>query len=305
MSLQQYDILLDSGTNELEIVKFEVGVNTFGINVMKVREIIQPVDVTSVPQSHKDVEGMIKLRGEILPVISLYTFFGVDAEGAKDDKYIVTEFNKRKIVFHVGSVSQIHRVSWEAIEKPTSLNQGMERHLTGIIKLEETMIFLPDYEKIIYDIESASGVETYHVHQEGFDERRAGKKLIIVEDSPLLMRLLTDELTEAGYSEIVTFENGKEAYDYVVELTDNGANLSDHIDMIISDIEMPKMDGHRLTKLLKDNPQSSDVPIMIFSSLITDDLRHRGEVVGADEQISKPEISELIKKVAETVQTAA
>ncbi|AFZ90460.1 chemotaxis protein CheV [Bacillus velezensis] len=297
MSLQQYDILLDSGTNELEIVKFEVGVNTFGINVMKVREIIQPVDVTSVPQSHKDVEGMIKLRGEILPVISLYTFFGVDAEGAKDDKYIVTEFNKRKIVFHVGSVSQIHRVSWEAIEKPTSLNQGMERHLTGIIKLEETMIFLPDYEKIIYDIESASGVETYHVHQEGFDERRAGKKLIIVEDSPLLMRLLTDELTEAGYSEIVTFENGKEAYDYVVKLTDNGANLSDHIDMIISDIEMPKMDGHRLTKLLKDNPQSSDVPIMIFSSLITDDLRHRGEVVGADEQISKPEISELIKKV--------
>jgi len=297
LSLQQYDILLDSGTNELEIVKFEVGVNTFGINVMKVREIIQPVDVTSVPQSHKDVEGMIKLRGEILPVISLYTFFGVDAEGAKDDKYIVTEFNKRKIVFHVGSVSQIHRVSWEAIEKPTSLNQGMERHLTGIIKLEETMIFLPDYEKIIYDIESASGVETYHVHQEGFDERRAGKKLIIVEDSPLLMRLLTDELTEAGYSEIVTFENGKEAYDYVVELTDNGENLSDHIDMIISDIEMPKMDGHRLTKLLKDNPQSSDVPIMIFSSLITDDLRHRGEVVGADEQISKPEISELIKKV--------
>ncbi|AOU00769.1 chemotaxis protein CheV [Bacillus velezensis M27] len=297
MSLQQYDILLDSGTNELEIVKFEVGVNTFGINVMKVREIIQPVDVTSVPQSHKDVEGMIKLRGEILPVISLYTFFGVDAEGAKDDKYIVTEFNKRKIVFHVGSVSQIHRVSWEAIEKPTSLNQGMERHLTGIIKLEDTMIFLPDYEKIIYDIESASGVETYHVHQEGFDERRAGKKLIIVEDSPLLMRLLTDELTEAGYSEIVAFENGKEAYDYVVELTDNGANLSDHIDMIISDIEMPKMDGHRLTKLLKDNPQSSDVPIMIFSSLITDDLRHRGEVVGADEQISKPEISELIKKV--------
>ncbi|MFE7084505.1 chemotaxis protein CheV, partial [Priestia megaterium] len=216
MSLQQYDILLDSGTNELEIVKFEVGVNTFGINVMKVREIIQPVDVTSVPQSHKDVEGMIKLRGEILPVISLYSFFGVDAEGAKDDKYIVTEFNKRKIVFHVGSVSQIHRVSWEAIEKPTSLNQGMERHLTGIIKLEDTMIFLPDYEKIIYDIESASGVETYHVHQEGFDERRAGKKLIIVEDSPLLMRLLTDELTEAGYSEIVTFENGKEAYDYVV-----------------------------------------------------------------------------------------
>ncbi|OXM88445.1 chemotaxis protein CheV, partial [Klebsiella pneumoniae] len=129
--------------------------------------------------SHQHVEGMIKLRGEILPVISLFSFFGVEPEGSKDEKYIVTEFNKRKIVFHVGSVSQIHRVSWEAIEKPTSLNQGMERHLTGIIKLEETMIFLPDYEKIIYDIESDSGVDTYNMHTEGFDERRTDKKPII------------------------------------------------------------------------------------------------------------------------------
>lgn len=297
MSLQQYEILLDSGTNELEIVKFGVGENAFGINVMKVREIIQPVEVTSVPHSHQHVEGMIKLRGEILPVISLFSFFGVEPEGSKDEKYIVTEFNKRKIVFHVGSVSQIHRVSWEAIEKPTSLNQGMERHLTGIIKLEDLMIFLPDYEKIIYDIESDSGVDTYNMHTEGFDERRTDKKLIIVEDSPLLMRLLQDELKEAGYNNIASFENGKEAYEYIMNLAENETDLSKQIDMIITDIEMPKMDGHRLTKLLKENPKSSDVPVMIFSSLITDDLRHRGEVVGADEQISKPEISDLIKKV--------
>lgn len=99
MSLQQYEILLDSGTNELEIVKFGVGDNAFGINVMKVREIIQPVEVTSVPHSHQHVEGMIKLRGEILPVISLFSFFGVEPDGSKDEKYIVTEFNKRKIVF--------------------------------------------------------------------------------------------------------------------------------------------------------------------------------------------------------------
>lgn len=135
------------------------------------------------------------------------------------------------------------------------------------------------------------------MHQEGFDERRTGKKLIIVEDSPLLLRLLTDELKEAGYNDITSFENGKEAYEHIMGLTEEGGDLSEQVDMIISDIEMPKMDGHRLTKLLKDNPRSSDVPVMIFSSLITDDLRHRGEVVGADEQISKPEISDLIKKV--------
>ncbi|MCI4060174.1 chemotaxis protein CheV, partial [Bacillus cereus] len=89
-------------------------------------------------------------------------------------------------------------------------------HLTGIIKLEDLMIFLPDYEKIIYDIESDSGVDTYNMHTEGFDERRADKKLIIVEDSPLLMRLLQNELKEAGYNNVSSFENGKEAYDYIM-----------------------------------------------------------------------------------------
>lgn len=147
MALNKQEILLDSGTNELEIVKFEIGSNQFGINVMKVREIIQPVEVTVVPHSHQDVEGMISLRGEILPVINLFSFFNVESDQSEQEKYIVTEFNQRKFVFHTGTVSQIHRVSWEEIEKPTALNQGMDRHLTGIIKLDEKMIFLPDYEK--------------------------------------------------------------------------------------------------------------------------------------------------------------
>jgi two-component system chemotaxis response regulator CheV len=159
------------------------------------------------------------------------------------------------------------------------------------------MIFLPDYEKIIYDIESASGVDTYHMFDGEKDERRTGKKLYVVEDSPLLMRLLTNELTEAGYKNIVTFEDGKQAYDHVMDLVSKGISVTEEIDMIITDIEMPKMDGHRLTKLLKDNPLTQSIPILIFSSLITDDLRHKGETIGADDQISKPEIHQLIEKV--------
>ncbi|MFF2414384.1 chemotaxis protein [Bacillus safensis] len=297
MALNKQEILLDSGTNELEIVKFEIGANQFGINVMKVREIIQPVEVTVIPHSHQDVEGMISLRGEILPVINLFSFFNVESDQSEQEKYIVTEFNQRKFVFHTGTVSQIHRVSWEEIEKPTALNQGMDRHLTGIIKLDEKMIFLPDYEKIIYDIESASGVDTYHMFDGEKDERRTGKKLYVVEDSPLLMRLLTNELTEAGYKNIVTFEDGKQAYDHVMDLVSKGISVTEEIDMIITDIEMPKMDGHRLTKLLKDNPLTNSIPILIFSSLITEDLRHKGETIGADDQISKPEIHQLIEKV--------
>ncbi|MGY3825654.1 chemotaxis protein CheW [Bacillus paralicheniformis] len=298
MSSNQQEILLSSGTNELEIVKFEVGLNIFGINVMKVREIIQPVDITKVPHSHKHMEGMITLRGEILPVIDLFSFFGVEhGEDEHQEKYIVTEFNKRKIVFHTGSVSQIHRVSWEEIEKPTALNQGMDRHLTGIIKLDGTMIFLPDYEKIIFELESESGTDPYQMKDEKFDQRRTDKKLMIVEDSPLLLRLLVEKLNEAGYNNIVSFENGKEAYEHVLQLMEDGTALHEKVDLMITDIEMPQMDGHRLTKLLKDNPLSSELPILIFSSLITDDLRHKGEQVGADEQISKPELNELIEKL--------
>ena len=298
MSLNKQEILLSSGTNELEIVKFEVGHNIFGINVMKVREIIQPVEITKVPHSHSHVEGMITLRGEILPVIDLFSFFNVEhGEEEKQEKYIVTEFNKRKIVFHTGAVSQIHRVSWEEIEKPTALNQGLERHMTGIIKLDGTMIFLPDYEKIIFDLESESGLDPYHVKDEKFDQRRTDKKLIIVEDSPLLLRLLVEKLNEAGYNNIVSFENGKDAYEHALELIEDGTPLQEKVDLMITDIEMPQMDGHRLTKLLKDNPLSAGMPILIFSSLITDDLRHKGEQVGADEQISKPELNELIEKL--------
>ncbi|MDA1475751.1 chemotaxis protein [Bacillus changyiensis] len=299
MSLNKQEILLSSGTNELEIVKFEVGCNIFGINVMKVREIIQPVEITKVPHSQRHVEGMITLRGEILPVIDLFSFFGVEhgEEEEKQEKYIVTEFNKRKIVFHTGSVSQIHRVSWEEIEKPTALNQGMERHLTGIIKLDGTMIFLPDYEKIIFDLESETGVNPYEVKDETFDQRRTSKKLVIVEDSPLLLRLLVEKLNEAGYNNILSFENGKDAYDHLMNMIEDGTPLDQQIDLMITDIEMPQMDGHRLTKLIKDNPLSNRVPVLIFSSLITDDLRHKGEKVGADEQISKPELNELIEKL--------
>ncbi|ATH91217.1 chemotaxis protein [Bacillus glycinifermentans] len=298
MSLNKQEILLSSGTNELEIVKFEVGHNIFGINVMKVREIIQPVEITKVPHSHRHVEGMITLRGEILPVIDLFSFFNVEhGEEEKQEKYIVTEFNKRKIVFHTGAVSQIHRVSWEEIEKPTALNQGLERHMTGIIKLDGTMIFLPDYEKIIFDLESESGLDPYHVKDEKFDQRRTDKKLIIVKDSPLLLRLLVEKLNEAGYNNIVSFENGKDAYEHALELIEDGTPLQEKVDLMITDIEMPQMDGHRLTKLLKDNPLSAGMPILIFSSLITDDLRHKGEQVGADEQISKPELNELIEKL--------
>lgn len=290
-------ILLESGTNELEIVEFEVGSNTFGINVMKVREIIQPIPITSIPNAHPHVDGIIQLRGEVLPVIDMLKVLNLPTENRHpEEKYIVTEFNQQKVVYRVDSVSQIHRISWEQIEKPSELYQSQYSNVIGVIKHQDVMILLLDFEKIVLDINPESGFSVDAVRKLG-ERDRSDKKIVIAEDSPLLRQLLLDTLNEAGYTNLEFFENGKLAFDYLSKLVEDDEAIENQVQLMITDIEMPQMDGHHLTKKVKDHPHLGKLPVIIFSSLITNDLRHKGEQVGALEQISKPEIAELILKI--------
>ena len=287
-------ILLESGTNELEIVEFGIGQNKFGINVIKVREIINPVPVTQVPNAHSHVQGIIELRGEVLPVIDVAKAIGFPpSEIPEQDKFIVTEFNQQKIVFHVHSVTQIHRISWDQIEKPSDMYQGAESQIIGVIKLHGEMILLLDFERIVVEINPESGINVQQVQKLGKRERSI-KRLVVAEDSPLLRKLLHDTLQEAGFEYIEFFENGKDAFDYLENIVNNGKEIEKEVQLLITDIEMPKMDGHHLTRKVKEHQELGKLPVIIFSSLITDDLRHKGQEVGADGQISKPEIAELI-----------
>ncbi|MFJ7970564.1 chemotaxis protein [Psychrobacillus sp. NPDC096389] len=290
-------ILLESGTNELEIVEFQVGSSKFGINVIKVKEIIQPIPVTFIPHAHPHVEGIIQLRGEVLPVVSMAKVLGLPAiNKSEQEKYIVTEFNKQKVVFHVDNVSQIHRISWEQIEKPSDIYQGGTSHVIGVIKRAEEMVLLLDYERIIVDINPESGINVASVKKLG-ERERSHKKIVIAEDSPLLRKLLNDTLHEAGYVNLEFFENGKDALGYLEELEKVSPDIAEHVQMVVTDIEMPQMDGHALTRKIKENSHLAKLPVLIFSSLITDDLRHKGDQVGAEDQISKPEIAELVLKI--------
>lgn len=301
MSQNHKGILLESGTNELEIVEFCVGKNKFGINVIKVKEIINPVPVTTVPHTHPSVEGIITLRGEVLPVVNMSTVLGFPpSENPKYDKFIVCEFNKTKIVFHVHKVTQIHRISWSQIEKPNEMFTGMEKQIIGVIKMEDEMVLLLDYEKILVDINPESGINTDRLKTLGPRER-SNKKIVVAEDSALLRRLLEQTLEEAGYNQLAFFENGHEALNYLEEIVASGKKVTDEVQMVITDIEMPKMDGHHLTKKIREHEDLKELPVIIFSSLITDDLRHKGEVVGATEQVSKPEIVELVKRIDEHI----
>lgn len=301
MQKHNNSILLESGTNELEIVEFEVGVNTFGINVMKVREIIQPIPITFIPNAHPHVEGIIQLRGEVLPVIDMLKVLGVSVDNRNpEEKYIVTEFNQQKVVFRVDSVTQIHRISWEQIEKPSDMYQNEFSNIIGVIKHQDQMILLLDFERIVLEINPDTGFSVETVKKLG-ERERSNKKIVIAEDSPMLRQLLLDTLTEAGYNNLEFFENGKLAYDYLVNIAENEGSITEHVQFVITDIEMPQMDGHHFTKKIKEHSILQVLPVAIFSSLITTDLRHKGEQVGAAAQISKPEIEKLILQIDEHI----
>lgn len=292
-------ILLESGTNELEIVEFGISQNKFGINVIKVKEIINPVAIVPIPNAHKNVEGIIELRGEVLPVVNVATALGFPpSENPQSDKFIVAEFNKQKVVFHVHSVTQIHRISWDKIEKPSDMYQGSESQIIGVIKHQGEMILLLDFEKIVVDINPESGINVQQIKKLG-ERERSTKKLVVAEDSPLLRKLLHDTLAEAGFHQVEFFENGQDALKFLENIVDSGKDISEAVQLVVTDIEMPQMDGHHLTKRIKGNKELSKLPVIIFSSLITDDLRHKGQMVGANAQVSKPEIAELVLLIDE------
>lgn len=287
---EKRSILTESGTNELEIVQFTVGENLYGINVMKVREVLTPKKSTKIPHAHKHVRGMMQLRGDILPIIDLSKVLGVQAPPQEEEKWIVAEFNLQTYVFVVHQVQQIDQVSWEEMKKPSEVQRGVKNQVIGVIEREDHLVLLLDFEQIVTSIQMDNGMKFVDA-KEGDRTQRGKIRLYVAEDSPLLQQLLLSTLQEAGYERVTMFENGAELIEQLESL---GEHVSEHVDGVITDIEMPKMDGHHVTKRMKDHASLRALPVIIFSSLITEGLRHKGEAVGADAQVSKPEINKLV-----------
>ena len=289
------NILLESGTNELEILEFALGDNHYGINVAKIKEILQYSQVTPVPNSHPSVEGIFMPRDVMITVINLRRCLGMpDAE--VDGLFIITNFNKLNVAFHVDQVIGIHRVSWEEIIKPDSTLNGQDGSVsTGVIKMKNRLVVILDFESIVSSISPETGLRTADI--ESLQARdRSDSRILIAEDSPLLGKLITDCLKKAGYQDLVVTGNGQEAWDKICELKARGTLLED-IQCIITDIEMPQMDGHRLTKLCKSDDTIKRIPLVIFSSLVNDEMRRKGELLGADAQLTKPEIGMLVEAI--------
>ncbi len=287
-------ILLESGTNELEVLEFRIGSNYYGINVAKVREILPYKEPTPIPNAHPCIEGIFMPRDEIITIVDLGKHLNMPPSDTGKDMYIVTNFNRLNIGFHVHSVVGISRVSWADISKPdATLNANGSGIATGIIKLEGKLIVILDFEKIITDISPETGLKVSDIDQLG-PRQRNESPILVAEDSPLLGKLISESLIKAGYSNLTMTTNGQEAWDKLNEYKTEGT-LEQKVKLIITDIEMPQMDGHRLTKLVKDSSAFAHIPVVIFSSMVNEEMKKKGEALGADAQLSKPEIGHLVE----------
>ncbi len=287
-------ILLESGTNEIEIMKFKIQGEFYGINVAKVKEIMMAAKVKVMPHAHPAVEGIFKPRDILITVIDLGFYLTNEyLEHKSRDLFIVTNFNKMTVAFRVQSIEGISRISWKDIQKPDkTLTHGEEGVATGIAQCAGELVTILDFEKIVAEIAPQTTIQLSEVEQMG-DRPLCNNPLVIAEDSILLQKMIDDALSRAGFTDVKNFNNGQEAWDYLKSIS-HDSDLYDKVNLVITDIEMPEMDGHRLTKLIKEDERLKQLPVVIFSSLIDEQMRIKGEALGADEQLTKPEIGNLV-----------
>ena len=322
------NILLEAGTNELEVVEFyldEISLpeeaaleglkeqvvgkenagkyrGYYGVNVAKVLEIIRMPRVTELPEvQHESVLGAFNLRSRIIPLVDLALWLGKKhAPATEEPKTIVTEFNNVTTAFMVSGVNRIHRISWEQVEQPNAYMASVSSNtIVGVVKLEDRIVFLLDLEKVVANLNPKLSLRLDDLGEDW--DASTGYKALVADDSALVREMQRDLLEKAGFKVIMT-TNGREAWDCLTafkkKVEEEGKPLEDFVQVVVSDIEMPYMDGLNLTSRIKNDPILKKLPVLLFSSLITDKLRHKGDSVGADGQISKPEVGTLAKRAA-------
>lgn len=295
---EEIGILLESGTNELELLEFMVGNQHYGINVAKISELCPYVEPTLVPNAHEFIEGIFMPRERIITVIDLAKALGIRrSEDKSKDMYIITNFNKLHTAFHVDKVLGIHRVSWGDIAKPDSTISRQGKGIaTGITKIEGKIIIVLDFEKIVTEINPETGLKLSDIEAMG-ERSRNEHTILLAEDSPLLLEMLKKCLSKAGYTHLIPTTNGQEAWNKLDRMMADGAVIGKDISLVITDIEMPQMDGHHLTKKIKNDSRFDGLPVVIFSSLVNDEMKRKGEALGVDAQLSKPEIGRLVHQL--------
>lgn len=311
-AMSQTNILLEAGTNELEIVEFYVNQDGYeahyGINVAKVVEIIRRQIVTAMPEMrHKALLGAFSHRnGRIVPLIDMAVFLGYGSTTNDDAKVIVTEFNTVFTAFLVSGVTRIYRLSWTEVEAPGNFLQNVSRSsVVGVVRLEDRVVFLLDVEAIVAELYPAMAITFEGEMPKELPPADQVYHILHADDSRSIRSLVLGLFEKEGRFKVEQRANGQEAWDYLRELRDRceaeNKTITDYVQGVITDIEMPFMDGLNLCKRIKEDVTLRKLPVAIFSSMINDALAKKCQSVGANAQFAKPDLKALSDKMYEMI----
>ena len=286
-------------TSALELMEFTMAGDAFGINVAKVTEIMRYSKITPMTHSHPCVDGVFKPRDSLVTIINLPRYMALpENENPENDMFMLTNFDNINAGFLVHTVEGMHKINWSNVERPSSIIYGSnDSVITGTTKIGSKILTIIDFEKVLYDINPETGLQISEVQRMGARDHN-NKPVLVVEDSVFLRRMLLESLEVAGYTNITSFDNGQDAWDYLIkcrsECLANITPIEKKVSIVITDIEMPRMDGHHLTKLIKKDDVLSKVPVIVFSSLIDEAQKQQGEKLGVNAHLSKPQIGLLV-----------
>lgn len=315
MSVSSSTILTESGTNELEIIEFHLEKQLpngktktcyYGINVAKVREVIQVPETTDYPNAQPHMVGVFSSRDILTPLVDLAGWLGVPTNPDLARKFvIVTDFNNMTNGFLIDSISRIHRISWNDVESPSQfLEAGEQDCVVAVVRKDGNLIMILDFEKIIADINPELSMDKYDVKEDKSVDmnqrmitKRNGKTIMVVDDSAFIRSLIQDTLSSSGYN-IIACKDGGEAHDKLMNLIEvakeENLPVNELIDGVVTDVEMPRMDGMHLVKRLRESEAYQSIPIVMFSSLMSEDNRAKALALGANDTITKPEIGKMV-----------
>ncbi len=292
--LLEKEILLESGTNELEVLVFDVADYTFGINVAKVREVLPVASITSLPKAHPSIRGVFKLRNQVIPCVSLLDHLGIQStRDSSESTMILTDLNQQQTAFLVDQVERIHRLSWQNILAVPGLEALSHTPVTALARCEDRLIVMLDFEMILDDVTDQYFRTDEVANPMGLPREQF--KLLLAEDSPTVRQAIEQTLRASGYTNLAFFENGADAWAWIEGRFAETHHADQVGDLLIADVEMPQVDGLHLTKRVKEHPELRKIPVLLYSSIITPDNRKKGSAVGADAQVSKPELAHVVE----------
>lgn len=295
------NILLESGTNEFEFIEFRVNTTWYGLNVAKIREIILMVDTIKAANMHPSVIGIFDHRGAIIPIIDLAIWFNKESSVQTEKrKILICELNGNYFGFVVDFVSQIRQVSWKDLHSPQKIIACSSSAIIGVVRQNKKIILMLDIEKIANDIEPISAFKIDQV-ENPHNIARNTKRIFFADDSMLIRNTIKNVMPRLGYNNLVIFENGKELIDRLEivkkDMEDTNSNLENFVDAIVTDVEMPQVDGLHLLKKIREDKTLKNLPVIVFSSISNKMNKEKSLKLGANTHVSKPDLKKLVESL--------